>query len=185
MTTKNELTPEGLIEGATRDRQSVAADWMPVGRQRIDGVGVVQITPVTKRSGVLTEVFRPEWGGGTVGHVFQVLLMPGGISAWHAHLHTVDRLFVSSGSLTLALYDGRRDSPTAGLVNEMHLSIARPELVIVPPGVWHGLIVTSHEPAILLNLPDAAYRYEDPDHYRLPPDSPRIPYRFHSGDAIA
>jgi hypothetical protein len=70
---------DGLLEGATRDRQSVTADWQPVGHQRIDGVEVVQIAPVTKRAGVLTEVFRPEWGGGTVGHVFQVLLMPGAI----------------------------------------------------------------------------------------------------------
>jgi dTDP-4-dehydrorhamnose 3,5-epimerase len=185
MTMEHELKLDGLLEGATRDGQSVTADWQPVGRQRIDGVEVVRITPVTKRAGVLTEVFRPEWSGGIVGHVFQVLLMPGAISAWHAHLHTVDRLFVSSGSLTLALYDARRDSPTTGLVNEMHLSIARPELVIVPAGVWHGLIVTGCEPTILLNLPDAPYHYEAPDHYRLPPDTPQIPYRFRPGDAIA
>jgi len=50
--------------------------------------------------------------------------------------------------------------------------------VVVPPGVWHGLIATGIVPALVLNLPDRAYAYEEPDHWRLPPDSPQIPYRF-------
>jgi len=176
------ITP---LEGMIKDRQSVTADWQPVGRDRIDGVEIVQIRPVTKRAGVLTEVFRAEWCDGPVGQVFQVLLMPGAVSAWHTHVRTIDRLFVSSGSLTLALYDGRRDSSTAGRVNEMHLSIARPELVIVPAGVWHGVMATSHNPTLLLNLPSAGYDYADPDHYRLPDDTSQIPYRFQRGNAIA
>jgi len=31
-------------------------------------------------------------------------------------------------------------------------------------------------PSILVNLVDAAYSYDDPDHWRLPPDTPEIPY---------
>jgi hypothetical protein len=36
-------------------------------------------------------------------------------------------------------------------------------------------------------MPDRPYRYEDPDHWRLAPDSAAIPYRFnatHRGGAI-
>jgi dTDP-4-dehydrorhamnose 3,5-epimerase len=41
-------------------------------------------------------------------------------------------------------------------------------------------------PALVLNLVDRPYRYEDPDRWRLPPDTPEIPYRFTaSGDALA
>jgi dTDP-4-dehydrorhamnose 3,5-epimerase len=105
-------------------------------------------------------------------------LAPTAISAWHAHRDTTDRIFVASGAITLALYDARAGSRTAGLVNEFQLTIARPQLVVIPPGVWHGLIVTGTAPAIILNLTDRAYTYDDPDHWRLPPDTPNIPYRF-------
>jgi dTDP-4-dehydrorhamnose 3,5-epimerase len=33
-------------------------------------------------------------------------------------------------------------------------------------------------PAAVLNAVDRAYDYEDPDHWRLPADTPEIPYRF-------
>jgi dTDP-4-dehydrorhamnose 3,5-epimerase len=168
----------GLLGRATRDRQSITADWTPV-RQLIDGVTVVEIRSVPRRGGVLTEVFRQDWlEHHKIAQVFQVMLSPGTLSAWHAHRHTTDRLFLASGSVTLAVFDSRSESPTAGLVNELHLSIARPQLVVIPPGVWHGIIASGSEPALVLNLPDRAYAYEEPDHWRLPPDTPEIPYRF-------
>ncbi len=76
------------------------------------------------------------------------------------------------------LYDARPDSPTAGRVNEFRLGERRPGLVIVPPGVWHGLRNLLSETSTVLNLVDRAYDYEDPDHWRVPPDSPEIPYRL-------
>jgi len=170
---------QGFIEGATRDGQSVTADWMPTGRALIDGVRVIDIRSVAKRAGFLTEIFRADWPEARhVEHVFQVTLAPGAISAWHAHRDTTDRLFASAGGITLALYDGRAASPTHGRVLELQLTIARPQLVVIPPGVWHGLIVTGIAPAIVLNLTDRPYAYDDPDHWRLPADTPKIPYRF-------
>jgi dTDP-4-dehydrorhamnose 3,5-epimerase len=170
---------EGFIEGAVRDGQSVTADWAPVGRALIEGVDIVEIRSVPKRAGALTEIFRPEWTSNSkLGQVFQVALAPGSLSAWHAHREATDRIFVSLGSITLALYDPREGSKTRGMVNELFLTIARPQLVVIPPGVWHGLIVTGNSPAIVLNLVDRPYQYKDPDHWRLPSDTAEIPYRF-------
>jgi dTDP-4-dehydrorhamnose 3,5-epimerase len=173
------LKTEGYIDGALQDGQSVTSDWTSVGRTLIEGVHMIEIRSVPKRSGVLTEVFRPEWlSNHTVAHVFQVALAPGSVSAWHAHREATDRIFVSAGSITLALYDARDGSSTRGLVNEFFLTIARPQLVVIPPGVWHGLVVTGSAQAIVLNLVDRPYRYQDPDHWRLPADTGEIPYRF-------
>jgi hypothetical protein len=83
-----------------------------------------------------------------------------------------------AGHVTLALYDARHDAATFGSVNEFELTIQRPQLVEVPPGVWHGLAVGGTTPAIILNLPDRPYAYEAPDHWRLPPDTNLIPYSF-------
>ena len=37
--------------------------------------------------------------------------------------------------------------------------------------------------ALVPNLPSRAYDYADPDHYRLPYDSPEIPYAWSASGA--
>ena len=55
-------------------------------------------------------------------------------------------------------------------------------LLIIPPGVWHGLQNVGNSEALVLNFPTRAYNYEDPDHYRLPFDTAEIPYRWTISD---
>lgn len=172
-----------LLPGAAKDKQSITADWEPVGRELIHGVCVREARCVAKRNGSVTELYREDWFAGAdgVGQVFLVRLAIGGVSAWHAHATTIDRLSVLSGSATLVLYDTRRDSPTFGRLNEFLLHERRPTIVVVPPRVWHGVANTGDEPCLLANMPDAAYQYTDPDHWRIAPDSAEIPYKFEMG----
>lgn len=169
-----------LIEGAVKDRQTVTASWTPSDQRLIDGVTVREIANVPKQNGYLTEIFRLDWGVDTleIDQVFQTVLNAGAVSAWHAHETTTDRLFVSFGLIRIALYDARDDSPTRGQVNEFRFGTVRPALIVVPPHVWHGVENISAESSALLNLVDRAYDYDDPDHWRLPPDDPAIPFRF-------
>ncbi len=170
---------DSLIEGCAKDRQSITSDWEFL-QPRIDQVRIKEVKNVVKENGALTEVYRRDWqlDAGEVDQVFQVLLEPGGVSAWHTHQLTTDRLFVSQGTIKVVLYDARQSSPTCGLINEFRLGSLRPALIIVPPGVWHGVQNISRAPACLLNLVDRAYAYEDPDHWRLPWDTEKIPYSF-------
>ena len=173
---------EGFLDGCRKDGQTVTADWTPL-MDLLHGVSVREVRNVPKRDGLLTEVFRREWAGAAahVDQVFQVRLEPGGISAWHTHRHTTDRLFVTAGLMRIVLYDARSVSPTHGRLNELRFGLTRPALVVIPPGVWHGLENLSSSPSIVLNLVDRAYDYEDPDHWRLPFDTDRIPFRFARG----
>lgn len=82
------------------------------------------------------------------------------------------------GRLLIALYDGRGDSPTRNRTVDFRIGAERPGLVIVPPGVWHGVRNIGSTPLLMINVVDRAYDYEDPDHYRLPVDTPHIPYRL-------
>ena len=171
---------DSLLAHATKDRQSITSDWVRP-QKLIDGVAVKEPKNVCKASGdVLREVFRSDWAldGGTVDQVFQSLLLPGSITAWHAHRLTTDRLFVSSGLIQLVLYDDRADSATRGLLNVFRYGTARPGLVVIPSEIWHGVQNISDKPSLLLNLVDQAYQYDDPDHWRLPADTERIPYTF-------
>jgi dTDP-4-dehydrorhamnose 3,5-epimerase len=180
MIKRSDVTAGWLVPGAEKDVQSVTADWEPVGRTLIDGVVLHAARVVPKRSGSVTELYRDDWPGDTepVGQVFVVRLAVGGMSAWHAHGVTIDRLTVVDGAATLVLYDARQDSPTCGAVNEFQLVDARPTTVVVPPRVWHGIRNSGDRPCLVVNMPDKPYQYEDPDHWRVPADSPEIPYRF-------
>ena len=165
---------------AQKDKQSITADWLPVTSDFISGVRIKEVKNVLKNNGFLTEVYRSEWNLDdlAVGHIFQVTLNPGGLSAWHSHAFTTDRLFVNHGTIRVVLYDGREDSPTYGKINEFRTGINRPMLIVVPPKVWHGVYNYGNTEASLLNIVDLAYDYENPDHWRLPSESVEIPYRF-------
>lgn len=166
-----------------KDKQSITAGWAPVASSLIDGVAVKEIKNVLKNNGHLTEIYRDEWEVDNlpVGQVFQVTLLPGGISAWHSHQFTTDRIFVNQGAIKVVLYDSRQDSPTFGQINEFRCGELRPMLIVIPPKVWHGVQNYTNAPASLLNIVDQSYRYEDPDHWRITEDSEHIPYTFKAG----
>ena len=177
---QDDLAPEqGLLPGALRDRQSVTRDWQP-NLDVIEGVAIREVRNVVKDNGYLTEMWRNEWAldGAPIAQVFQALIESGGVSAWHVHQHATDRLFANHGLLKIVLYDARADSRTRGRVNVLRCGTTRPLLVIVPPGVWHGVQNLGSSFALLVNMPDRAYAYEHPDHWRLPQDTPEIPYSF-------
>jgi len=171
--------------GGQKDVASITSDWNS-RQDPIHGVRVREVKNVVKGNGdVLCEVFRRDWlpEESEVDQVFQSVINPGNISAWHVHQHTTDRLFVSQGLLRIVLYDARANSPTHERLNEYRFGAVRPALLVVPPGVWHGVQNISNMPVLLLNLVDSAYCYDDPDHWRLPVDNESIPYRFEPDDA--
>ena len=172
---------QGSLPGAARDRQSVTREWE--SRQAlIEGAMIKEVRHVPKDNGYLTELWRDDWSlqGAHVAQVFQASIEPGGISAWHVHQSATDRLFVNHGLMKIVLYDARAGSSTHGRINVFRCGTARPLLIIVPPGVWHGVHNLGSTVALLVNMPDRAYQYESPDHWRLPQDTPEIPYSFSS-----
>lgn len=141
---------------------------------------MVEVRNVLYDSGSLTEIYRAEWFSPPleVGQAFQITIPEGGVTAWHMHTQTTDRLFVSVGDVKIVLFDARPDSQTRGLTNEFRFGERRPGLVVVPTGVWHGLRNLHAAPSVVVNLVDRPYDYAEPDHWRLPLDSPEIPYKL-------
>jgi dTDP-4-dehydrorhamnose 3,5-epimerase len=171
---------EGWSVRGERDPQLVRSDWTPEGQEVIDGVRTFQMSNVLAGNGYLTEIWRPEWAldDAPVGQVFQRVLDPGAASGWHAHAETLDRLFCAVGRLLVVLYDARETSATHGALLELRCGAERPALIVVPPGVWHGVRNLGATTAVMVNVVDRAYDYEHPDHFRVPVDSPLIPYRL-------
>jgi len=165
---------------AARDPQSVTPDWQMVTTRAIEGVRAIEVKHVLTSSGSLVELLRAEWLGppSAIAHVFLRALDPGAISAWHVHQTTSDRLFCVAGRALIVLYDAREASPTHGTVAEYHVGRDRPTLIVVPPGVFHGVKALGTESASIVNMADETYSYGEPDHWRLPSDTREIPYRF-------
>ena len=174
--------PDWLLPGAIKEEQSVTPNWEKLDQRLIEGVIVKEVRHVPTSYGHLTELFRTEWQlRANITQAFQGRFQPGALSAWHAHAVTQDAIFVNLGMLKIVLYDSRKSSKTYGTLNEFRLGDNRPGLVIIPPFVWHGVHNVSSSEASLINFVDHAYSYEDPDLWRLPADSPDIPYSFKTG----
>jgi dTDP-4-dehydrorhamnose 3,5-epimerase len=169
-----------LLPGSRKDGAQVSSDWVAVPQPLIDGVALRETRAVLTGYGHLLELFRSEWSAAHphVDQVFASTLQPGAVSAWHAHQHTVDRIAVPAGTLLVVLFDSRPRSPTRGLLNQFRLSPLRPGLLTIPAQVWHGIQNIGTEPAVVINAVDRAYDYGAPDHWRVDPDSPEIPFRF-------
>ncbi len=126
---------------------------------------------------MMTEIFRTDWEeiGIAVKQVNWVMLNPDAVTDWHMHGLQTDHLVAVNGTIKLALWDGRKTSPTFGANEIIRFGAVRPILVIVPPGVWHGLRNESGALAGYINVIDEAYFHENPDNYRLSPSDDGIP----------
>lgn len=140
--------------------------------------------PVPHEDGHLTEVARASWDvmGGPVVQTHVTTTFPGRIRAWGLHQRSTDRLFVVSGLVKIAVFDGRLSSPTYGRVNEFIVSEKNPCLLIIPPNLYHGWKNIGVTDSIIINMPTSMYDYENPDALDLPWDSEAaariVPYVF-------
>jgi dTDP-4-dehydrorhamnose 3,5-epimerase len=174
-----------ILSGAKKDPQLITPDWHAT-QELIEGVSVREVLHVPRDHGVITEMFRLDWdlSGDPIVQIYQSRLFLGALGAWSCHKLSADRLFVNEGLVKIALYDARSGSKTFGVVNEFYAGDTRPLLLTIPPGIWHGLQNVGTSDALVLNFPTRAYDYENPDHYRLPYDTPEIPYSWSVQDGI-
>ncbi|HEY8241886.1 MAG TPA: dTDP-4-dehydrorhamnose 3,5-epimerase family protein [Casimicrobiaceae bacterium] len=139
----------------------------------IAGVRFRPTRPVPHEDGHVTEVARASWGeiASPIVQVHITTTLAGRVRAWGLHPRGTDRLFVVSGLVKLVVFDGRRDSPTLGRWNEFVASDRNPGLLIVPPNLYHGWKNIGNDLAVIINMPDRMYDYEEPDALDLPWDS--------------
>ena len=109
------------------------------------------------------------------GQTYVSATYPGVVKAWHYHRQQVDHFACVAGMVKLVLIDTRAGSPTNGVANEFFIGTQNPMLVQVPNLVYHGWKCISLEPSLVVNLTTEAYRYADPDEFRLEPHG-TLPY---------
>lgn len=144
----------------------------------IEGVRVRELRKNVDDRGYLMELLRADWSDifKKFGQAYVSLNHPGVIRGWHYHKVQYDIFVCVAGMIKVPLYDGRRDSPTQGRIDEHVIGVDRPLAILIPPGVYHGYMTLGTEPSLLLNFPSELYRSDDPDEHRVPYDSPEIGY---------
>jgi dTDP-4-dehydrorhamnose 3,5-epimerase len=149
----------------------------------IDGLRVERLRPIPDERGRLMELYS-SLSDLYVGfaHSYVTTAYPGVVKAWHLHREQVDNMVCIHGMVKLVLYDARDGSPTRGRVHELFMGTHAPMLVQIPCGVFHGFKCISEGEALVINFPSKAYRHDDPDEVRIPPDSPTIPYDWQRKD---
>lgn len=150
---------------------------LPLRRTAIDGVLVQPLSWYTDQRGSLSVLLRSDQGelqGDSFGQAYVTTILPGVVKAWHRHRLQSDRMVGLAGETLLALVDGREGSPSHGTLVQEVLGERHPCMVLVPPGVWHGLKAMGLRESMLLNVPTLPWDPADPDEERLPPDQPPV-----------
>ncbi|MCZ6551307.1 MAG: dTDP-4-dehydrorhamnose 3,5-epimerase family protein [candidate division NC10 bacterium] len=143
----------------------------------IQGVATRQLSRIVDERGYLAELLRSDWDlFEQFGQLYLTTARPGVIKAWHMHRKQTDYFVCIQGMVKLVLCDTRQDSPTHRMVNEFFMGEENLLLVKIPPQVMHGFKAIGTSMAVMLNCPTEVYKYEAPDEYRLPYDTPEIPY---------
>ncbi len=149
----------------------------------IDGVKTKALKRIPDERGYLMEMFRSDWPEfDTFGQAYITAVYPGVVKGWHYHKLQTDNFICVAGMAKVVLYDGRKDSPTHGEVNEFFIGELNPELVVIPAGVYHGFKGISESTTLIVNIPTRTYNYAAPDEYRLPPHTTEIPYDWSRHD---
>jgi len=143
----------------------------------IDGVVLRELKPIPDERGWPTELMRSDWDlFQRFGQVYLTTVYLGVVKARHYHKKQTDNMVCAKGMLKVALYDSRKSSATFEQVMEVFAVDRKPLLVKIPPRVYHGFKAIGEETAYVTNVPTQLYNYEEPDEFRLPPDTNQIPY---------
>ena len=166
-------------DGAIKDRQTVSQSGESLGALP-DGVTFWDVPTHLDPRGSVCEIFDPRWGWHEepLVFVYAFTVRPRMVKGWGMHKKHEDRYFILAGELEVVLYDERPESVTTGQVSTVGLSEYRRRLMNIPAGVWHANRNVGTKDVIVINCPTIPYDHADPDKYRLPLDTDRIPYRF-------
>jgi dTDP-4-dehydrorhamnose 3,5-epimerase len=162
-----------------RDEQTVTKRGVPTSAT-IDGVKTRSTVNHVDHRGAVFEIYEGDndFFQTPLVYAYQFSVAPHVIKGWGVHEHKADRYTIIAGEILEFLYDGRPESPTFGLVQQLVMSDRAVRQLIIPVGVWHLSVNLGEEEARLVNFPTDVYHHEAPDRRTLPWDSPEIPVRI-------
>lgn len=149
----------------------------PFNKATIQDVQLIPLATHVDDRGYLIEIARRSGASGphaVIPQFGQVYLVGdparGTVRAFHKHEVLWDYFFISHGSAKFVLVDDREDGPTYKEMNIFVLFDRSPNLLVVPPGVYHGWM-SLEDDTQMISTASEVYNPEKPDEVRIPPDS--------------
>ncbi len=142
---------------------------------QIHDLRVTPLRQIPDERGAVMHMLRaddPHFQG--FGEIYFSLIYPGVVKGWHRHREMTLNYAVPVGMVKLVCFDDRPGSPSAGVIQELHVGQLNYVLVTVPPMVFNGFKGEGPEPALVANC--ATIPHDPGEIERLDPHTDRIPY---------
>jgi len=167
------------MDKAKKDKQTVTNEGKLIAKIP-QGVKIKEVKTHVDERGFVVEAYDPRWKWHKDPMVFSYIftVRSGVTKGWGLHKKHEDRYFILFGEMELILYDARPKSPTKGLVSKIYLSEYNRQVINIPAGIWHADRAVGQKDVVIVNFPTIPYDHKDPDKYRLPLTTKKIPYRF-------
>jgi len=138
----------------------------------------VQVTPLRRipdeRGAVLHMLREDSPMFERFGEIYFSLVYRGVVKGWHRHARMTLNYAVPAGMVKLVCYDDRPDSPTKGVVQELHVGELNYALVTIPPLIWNGFKGEGSSAALVANC--ATLPHDPEEIERVDPFDNEIPY---------
>jgi dTDP-4-dehydrorhamnose 3,5-epimerase len=173
---------ETTMAASVRDVATVTPDGHSLQRLT-EGVTFHESPTHSDARGEVVELFDPRWNWHSAPFAFAYYftIRPGFVKGWNLHQEHDDRYMLIHGEMEIVLYDPRERSSTYGEVCKIVVSEYNRRIICVPRNVWHADYNFGGKDVQVVNFPTLPYNHTSPDKYRLPIDTPSIPYKFPSG----
>jgi dTDP-4-dehydrorhamnose 3,5-epimerase len=173
---------DDTLAASVPDAATVTSDGRSLQRM-IDGISFREVPTHIDDRGSVFELYDTRWNWHPEPLVssYCFTMRPGVVKGWSLHKEHEDRYIVLQGVMQVVLYDPRPDSPTCGQVYTTVLSEFNRRLFTFPKNIWHADFNIGDKDATVVNFPTRPYLHEKPDKYRLPIDTPLIPFKFPPG----
>ncbi|MEI8366558.1 MAG: dTDP-4-dehydrorhamnose 3,5-epimerase family protein [Parachlamydiaceae bacterium] len=170
-----------MLSAAVCDKATVTPEGTSL-RRLTHGVTLRKLVTHTDERGTVTELFDPRWGfhSDPLIFVYTFTIRPKVVKGWSLHRRHEDRYAILQGEMELVLFDPRPESPTYREVCRIVLSERDRCIINVPINVWHADHNIGDRDVLVVNFPTIQYDHNAPDKWRLPIDTPLIPYKFPS-----
>ena len=141
----------------------------------IEGVSVVPLRRIPDERGTIFHMLRSTDDHFIAfGEIYFTTIYPGVVKGWHKHREMTLNYACIFGRIKLVLYDGRRDSPTEGSLEEVFLGPDNHSLVIIGPEIWTGFKGIGAPFSIVANC--CTHPHDPSRTTRLDPHDNDIPY---------
>lgn len=139
-------------------------------KTRINGLEAIPLKTYFDDRGYLFEIIHnyemPKFGRAYVA----ADPVRGTIRAFHKHNISWDNFCIIGGSAKFFFVDDRKESPTFNQQEVIVTSDKCPQLIVVPPGIFHGWM-SLEDNTILLTVNSELFNKENPDETRISPDA--------------